>query len=324
MVTPDVSPDGLAIPRTPSPSRALIRKVSTSIFRSPVEQHTVVHRAAHKNRPVILFPPSGPCVSVPPLGQAPFNPPSAAATSTAASSTNSGGIKFSRQDPISTAKTSAESKPSFSPPPGPAAHGQSFYQAGSSLDNHDLSPIHETALDQVVPTVATVERVAAAKIFLETHFNELLTGRPSPRSLRRRLLETDLYRYSKFITQEAARRCREQFFAAESAHLRETRALRAKSTRTREPTTAYDGAEPRLSTSNATIADEYEIVRNLGKGSYGVVRLVRARRHTDGDEARKSVYAMKVIRKSAMVRTSQEGHLRAERDFLVASKGSKW
>jgi protein-serine/threonine kinase len=33
---------------------------------------------------------------------------------------------------------------------------------------------------------------------------------------------------------------------------------------------------------------------------------------------------MKVIRKSEMLRNSQEGHLRAERDFLVASEGSRW
>ncbi|KAF2174185.1 hypothetical protein M409DRAFT_62303 [Zasmidium cellare ATCC 36951] len=33
---------------------------------------------------------------------------------------------------------------------------------------------------------------------------------------------------------------------------------------------------------------------------------------------------MKVIRKSEMLRACQEGHLRAERDFLVASEGSRW
>ncbi|RMZ66382.1 serine threonine- kinase cbk1 [Pyrenophora seminiperda CCB06] len=33
---------------------------------------------------------------------------------------------------------------------------------------------------------------------------------------------------------------------------------------------------------------------------------------------------MKVIRKSDMLRNSQEGHLRAERDFLVASENSRW
>jgi hypothetical protein len=33
---------------------------------------------------------------------------------------------------------------------------------------------------------------------------------------------------------------------------------------------------------------------------------------------------MKAIRKSDMLRNSQEGHLRAERDFLVAAEGSRW
>lgn len=36
------------------------------------------------------------------------------------------------------------------------------------------------------------------------------------------------------------------------------------------------------------------------------------------------VYAMKVIRKADMLRNAQEGHLRAERNFLVAAEGSKW
>ncbi|KAK3044679.1 hypothetical protein LTS18_000636, partial [Coniosporium uncinatum] len=45
---------------------------------------------------------------------------------------------------------------------------------------------------------------------------------------------------------------------------------------------------------------------------------------TDLNKLKKEVYAMKVIRKSDMLRNSQEGHLRAERDFLVASENSRW
>ncbi|OAG03744.1 kinase-like protein [Paraphaeosphaeria sporulosa] len=92
----------------------------------------------------------------------------------------------------------------------------------------------------------------------------------------------------------------------------------------------------------------YDIVRVLGKGSFGVVRLVREKSepsissgHSTGSSSdktsyvdntiengssgsQKQVFAMKVIRKSDMLRNSQEGHLRAERDFLVASENSKW
>ena len=38
----------------------------------------------------------------------------------------------------------------------------------------------------------------------------------------------------------------------------------------------------------------------------------------------KEIYAMKVIRKADMLRNAQEGHLRAERNFLVAAEGSRW
>lgn len=126
----------------------------------------------------------------------------------------------------------------------------------------------------------------------------------------------------------------------------------------------------------------YEPVRVLGKGSFGVVRLVtesKSQKHIedsssstsnkpspdlsrvagDGHEEHmveqgpsipsgrpllqslnrrfdksrpkktqqldpKEVFAMKVIRKSNMLRNSQEAHTRAERDFLVASEGSPW
>jgi protein-serine/threonine kinase len=47
-------------------------------------------------------------------------------------------------------------------------------------------------------------------------------------------------------------------------------------------------------------------------------------RVSGGVEKKKEVYAMKVIRKSDMLKNSQEGHLRAERDFLVNSEGSHW
>lgn len=72
-----------------------------------------------------------------------------------------------------------------------------------------------------------------------------------------------------------------------------------------------------------TSGSRYEIVRVLGKGSFGVVRLVREK-PSDGVGRKKQIYAMKVIRKSDMLRNGQEGHLRAERDFLVTAEGSRW
>ncbi|KZF22375.1 kinase-like protein, partial [Xylona heveae TC161] len=88
----------------------------------------------------------------------------------------------------------------------------------------------------------------------------------------------------------------------ETEYLRQTRVLRARaSSRVFSPS------------QNVTVGG-YEVIRVLGKGSFGVVRLASS----------KKVYAMKVIKKSDMLRNSQEGHLRAERDFLVASERSRW
>ncbi|KAI1083293.1 kinase-like domain-containing protein [Whalleya microplaca] len=185
-------------------------------------------------------------------------------------------------------------------------------EADANTDSN-LTTIQETALDITSPTILTVERAAAAKIVLETFFNEQLS-KPSPRSLRRRYLEGELYHADRLTEAEKNMR-RRIFFQRESDHLRETRALIGKSIG------AVEGKHNQL-------AENYEVLKILGKGSFGVVRLVREKAGPVGrgyDVHRgKNVYAMKVIRKSTMLRTSQEGHLRAERDFLVASEGANW
>ncbi|KAI0116862.1 kinase-like protein [Daldinia grandis] len=177
----------------------------------------------------------------------------------------------------------------------------------------NLTPIQETALDLSSPTILTVERAAAAKIFLENYYNEKLT-KPSSRSIRRRYLEGELY-HNTALTEAEKNARRDAFCKQETDYLREIRVLNAKSIG------AVQGKHNQL-------AENYEVLKILGKGSFGVVRLVREKTRPGDPEQDmgrdKPVYAMKVIRKTAMLRTSQEAHLRAERDFLVASEGSKW
>ncbi|KAI1101114.1 kinase-like protein [Jackrogersella minutella] len=183
----------------------------------------------------------------------------------------------------------------------------------TSAPESNLTTIQETALDMTSPTILTVERAAAAKVFLETYYNEQLS-KPSPRSVRRRYLEGELY-HGAGMTEAEKNARRRKFCTQETDHLRETRVLKAKSIG------AVQGKHNKL-------AENYEVLKILGKGSFGVVRLVREKANPadlePGMHRDKRVYAMKVIRKSAMLRTSQEAHLRAERDFLVASEGSKW
>ncbi|KAF7561124.1 hypothetical protein G7046_g3022 [Stylonectria norvegica] len=162
----------------------------------------------------------------------------------------------------------------------------------SSPEGGALGTIVESGVDQAQPTIQTVERVAAAKIYLETHFNELW-NKPEMRSVRRQYLESQLY-YSPHLTPEQKQAIRCSFYNQETWHLRETRVMK------RQTLLSYRGIQ------GGPYLENYEPLSVLGKGSFGVV------------------YAMKVIRKSDMLRSSQEGHLRAERDFLIASEGSTW
>ena len=278
--------------------------------------------------------------------------------STAPSSYNCSG-SVSAGDP-STGKTSLESNVA-SLRSAKAADGKEDHSGTTNLAAGDviarekpLTPIQE-APQVISPTVVTVETTANAKVFFETHFNSLLAGHSSPRSLRRNDLELRLE--SRPMSDEQRQHERAAWAAHESEHLRQTRVLKSKTSEV-----------SKTSVSGVAVAG-YEVVRILGKGSFGVVRLVREMYDTspasytlqptsnwrqspreelnnlkataiealkstlDGPRnshrrlsrtPHKEVYAMKVIRKSDMLRNCQEGHLRAERDFLVASENSRW
>lgn len=224
-----------------------------------------------------------------------------------------------------------------------------------SLWNRDASenklrPIEE-APAVAAPSIVTVEATATAKIFFETHFNTILSG-VCPRSQRLRELEEQLYLMP--ISSEERVKARQGWILHESEHLRQSRVLKTQAACLKQG-------------KGVSIAG-YEVIKVLGKGSFGVVRLVkekntslgtpspsvddmrpqssradlsnikantiealksavdgtRSSRRKDLNKMKREVFAMKVIRKSDMLRNSQEGHLRAERDFLVASEKSRW
>lgn len=216
--------------------------------------------------------------------------------------------------------------------------------------DHRISPEHESQADRTTsrwlvfprqdaarlckPSVTTLENVAAAKVFFESHFNDLLGSNATPRSMRRRNMERKLFAMA--LPNAQRQQQRKAWHVAESNHLRQTRVMKSKTL-------------VRQKIKGVHIS-HYDIVRVLGKGSFGILRLVREKSEhesssgsdsyridtVDGTSIRaverltppvrktKQVFAMKVIRKSDMLRNSQEGHLRAERDFLVASENSRW
>jgi protein-serine/threonine kinase len=104
----------------------------------------------------------------------------------------------------------------------------------------------------------TVEKAASAKIFFECHYNDLFTASVSPRSMRRRELERELHHGSLSLMEQQERR--EKWAKRESEYLREVRAMKAR---------------VRGSKNTDGMASSFELVKVLGKGSFGVVRLVR-------------------------------------------------
>lgn len=197
-------------------------------------------------------------------------------------------------------------------------------------------PVQEEPVE-ALPSVVTVENVAAAKVYFETHFHKVLMEPNSPRSIRLKKLEQRMADLGFAHDQRVE--ARRQWNQAESDHLRQIRVLKSTS-------------HTRHHVKGVSIAG-FDVIRVLGKGSFGVVRLVTERsgisstvtnrndKDLDGEtplsnvdgtakhnlptgKPLSDVFAMKVIRKSEMLRACQEGHLRAERDFLVGAEDSRW
>lgn len=193
------------------------------------------------------------------------------------------------------------------------------------------------------PSILTVEAAAAAKVFLETHFNGILSSRDSRGQ---RLLELQEHLCAFPFSHEERKAAKQAWVAQETEYLRQTRVLKSYSNR--------------FNYKETISAAGYETIKLLGQGSFGVVRLVREKDsvHTvasseqvtdldvdgirDGPSLRPmpkskrsascdavhkergKVYAMKIIRKAEMIQLCQEGHIRAEREFLASSEQSTW
>ncbi|KAJ5773367.1 hypothetical protein N7457_008263 [Penicillium paradoxum] len=217
-------------------------------------------------------------------------------------------------------------------------------------DGHETAVVHwpavleiDEAFDPLVansitisPSIKTVEMTSVAKIYLELYFNSIFQSK-DPRQQRQLELEQHIYAFE--LTAEERLMTRRNWVLRENDHLRQCRVLRSN-----RHCTQSEGA--------ISVAG-YKAIKTLGKGSFGVVRLVRQNgsspkmSHEDDpltlkddnvsvrsnplgalmsamEGAKQKVYAMKIIKKSEMIRNSQEGHIRAERDFLVASEASRW
>ena len=106
----------------------------------------------------------------------------------------------------------------------------------------------------------TVEKAAAAKVFFECHYNTALGNELTPRSIRRRCLEHTILEDPTICLDDVDDK-RRAWAQRESDNLRETRVMKVS---------GYNALKGKAAT-----ASKYEVVKVLGKGSFGVVRLVR-------------------------------------------------
>lgn len=131
---------------------------------------------------------------------------------------------------------------------------------------------------QPEPSLETLEKGAAISIYFEQLYHGILK-RPRGRDVRRLQLQEAL----ETLTEEEQARAKAAWLAAETEYLRDLR-------------TRVD-------------VGSFTKLKCIGHGAFGVVNLVQERQ-TGG------LYAMKQLRKADMLRKGQEGHVRAERDFM--------
>lgn len=137
------------------------------------------------------------------------------------------------------------------------------------------------------PSLETLEKATAAAIYFEQLYHGILK-RPQARQQRWQQFEEAL----ETLPEEEKKLAREAWMLAENEHLRELR------------TKVHIGSFAKLKT--------------VGHGAFGVVTLVEERQSGE-------LFAMKQLRKADMLLKAQEGHVRAERDFMSqASESTRW
>ncbi|KAJ3280278.1 hypothetical protein HK104_000777 [Borealophlyctis nickersoniae] len=148
------------------------------------------------------------------------------------------------------------------------------------------------------PSLLTVERTIAAKLFIEHYFDRLHRSGFSGRAKRRAQMERDLA--SSPLPETEKRALRAAWIARESERARVAR--------------------------DKVCVDDFETVKILGHGAFGVVKLVREKRTgEDESSAPGEVFAMKMLSKREMLRRHQDSHVRAERDLMSdASEVANW
>ncbi|KAJ7647102.1 kinase-like domain-containing protein [Roridomyces roridus] len=206
----------------------------------------------------------------------------------------------------STLTTAARENFLTSAPEGfPGRPGNSTIRWGGGLqvhaedDEHLLEssepPVEQPPLRKpITPSLATLEKAVAARIYFENLYFPLFRHPPS-REQRRLAMERDMGEMQ--LNQMQKENLRARWLQNETDYLRDRR--------------------------RRIDATAFRKLKTIGHGAFGVVSLVR-------EQSTGQLYAMKQLRKTDMLRKGQEGHVRAERDILKSAAlvnspgGAEW
>ncbi|PKA59001.1 Serine/threonine-protein kinase [Apostasia shenzhenica] len=141
--------------------------------------------------------------------------------------------------------------------------------------------VAEEEEEEALGSSLTMERVAAAKKFIENHYKAQMKN-IQERKERRWILERKLA--ASHVPQE------EQMKIIKDLERKETEYMRLK--------------------RHKICVDDFDLLTIIGRGAFGEVRLCREK--TTGN-----IYAMKKLKKSEMVSRGQVEHVRAERNLLA-------
>ncbi|XP_043704976.1 serine/threonine-protein kinase 38-like isoform X2 [Telopea speciosissima] len=148
-------------------------------------------------------------------------------------------------------------------------------------DREDEDKFEEQPEEEQLGSSLTMERVAAAKQYIENHYRSQMKN-IQERKQRRWVLERKLA--SSDVSEE------EHINLIKDLERKETEFIRLK--------------------RHKICVDDFELLTIIGRGAFGEVRLCR-------EKSSGNIYAMKKLKKSEMVSRGQVEHVRAERNLLA-------
>ncbi|KAF2850272.1 hypothetical protein T440DRAFT_555190 [Plenodomus tracheiphilus IPT5] len=188
---------------TPGLSRQLTSKISAALLHND----TVIHRPKLSSRPTIQTS----AVDQHPHAQSAATSPQSAATSPQPAMTDVSSLPSSVISTSNALLSQSTAPTSFVSSTGPmsAETTQRGQSVNRKISTGGSPPMYEPSAEKMPsrflvfprqdaprlcePSVATVENAAAAKVFFEFHFDQLLTPKASPRSMRLRQMERKLF-----------------------------------------------------------------------------------------------------------------------------------